>query len=142
MRPQENGVDLIRTSPFAWEDGVARMTDPQVSFVTPDYVVRLETEDRVRWFIADAKYTDGWNAVSSQTRELLFKYLYSVCPVKEAETIEGLWILYGWLRPDSAPIPATARKWAPRPGVDVHYEEMSPYVTDIGRLAATIASLV
>lgn len=142
MRPQENGVDLIRTSPFAWEDGVARMTDPQVSFVTPDYVVRLETEDRVRWFIADAKYTEGWNAVSSQTRELLFKYLYSVCPVKEAETIEGLWILYGWLRPDSAPIPATARKWAPRPGVDVHYEEMSPYVTDIGRLAATIASLV
>lgn len=142
MRPQENGVDLIRTSPFAWEDGVARMTDPQVSFVTPDYVVRLETEDRVRWFIADAKYTDGWNAVSSQTRELLFKYLYSVCPVKEAETIEGLWILYGWLRADSSPIPATARKWAPRPGVDVHYEEMSPYVTDIGRLAATIASLV
>lgn len=142
MRSLENGVDLVRTSPFTWEDGVARMTDPQVSFVTPDYVVRLETEDRVRWFIADAKYTEGWNAVSSQTRELLFKYLYSVCPVKEAETIEGLWILYGWLRPDSAPIPATARKWAPRPGVDVHYEEMSPYVTDIGRLAATIASLV
>lgn len=141
MRSLENGVDLVRTSPFTWEDGVARMTDPQVSFVTPDYVVRLETEDRVRWFIADAKYTEGWNAVSSQTRELLFKYLYSVCPVKEAETIEGLWILYGWLRPDSTPIPATARKWAPRPGVDVHYEEMSPYVTDIGRLAATIASL-
>ena len=46
MRSQENGVDLIRTSPFAWEDGVARMTDPQVSFVTPDYVVRLETEVR------------------------------------------------------------------------------------------------
>ena len=142
MRSLENGVDLVRTSPFTWEDGVARMTDPQVSFVTPDYVVRLETEDRVRWFIADAKYTEGWNAVSSQTRELLFKYLYSVCPVKEADTIEGLWILYGWLRADSSPIPATARKWAPRPGVDVHYEEMSPYVTDIGRLAATIASLV
>lgn len=140
MRPQENGMDLIRTSPFTWEDGVARMTDPNKSFVTPDYVVRLETEDRVRWFIADAKYTDGWNAVSSQTRELLFKYLYSVCPIKGTETLEGLWILYGWLKPDSAPVPATARKWATKPGIDVHYEEVSPSVTDIGRLAATVAS--
>lgn len=95
----------------------------------------------MRWFIADAKYTDGWNAVQTQTRELLFKYLYSVCPVNDDETLEGLWILYGWLKPESEPMPVTARKWAAKPGVDVHYEEVSPMVTDVGRLAATVASL-
>lgn len=122
-----NGVDLVRTTPLSWDGEHVKRVDNAKSFITPDFVVRFEKAGRVVWTVADAKYTDGWNAVESCTRELLFKYLFGVSPVKGGEKLGDLWLFYAWAneRDSRGVVPENARSWAEN-GTDVRYALISP----------------
>lgn len=137
----ENGLDLVRTSALSFDGESVRMTDEAVSFVTPDFVLRIESGCRVHWLVADAKYMDGWNALAGYTRELLFKYVFGVCPLKEGEKIESLHILYPRSGRSGGPLPAGARTWPVRAGFDIRYELTPPAGDSVGMLAAAAARL-
>lgn len=137
----ENGLDLVRTSALSFDGESVRMTDEAVSFVTPDFVLRIESGGRVHWLVADAKYMDGWNALAGFTRELLFKYVFGVCPLKEGEKIESLHILYPRSGRSGGPLPAGARTWPVRAGFDIRYELTPPAGDSVGMLAAAAARL-
>lgn len=135
---RHNGIDLVRTSPFTWYTGSLELADESKAFFTPDYVLRVEDDKKhVRWFIADAKYADGWKVADQMTRDLIFKYLFAVKPVHACETVEGLWIFYGWTKNSVArgPVPEQVDSWGVGHGPDMHYELVQPMQSAINRLA-------
>ena len=138
-----NGVDLVRTSPFTWHRGSLELADESKAFFTPDFVLRVEDDKkRVRWFIADAKYADGWKVADQMTQDLIFKYLFAVRPVKPKETVEGLWIFYGWAKDTVArgPVPDKVDSWGVGHGAAMHYEPVQPMRSALNRLVTEALS--
>ncbi len=136
-----NGIDLVRTSPFTWRTGSLELTDESQAFFTPDYVLRVEDDkNRVRWFIADAKYADGWKVADQMTQDLIFKYLFAVRPVHADETVEGLWIFYGWAKDtvSRGPVPEKVDSWGVGNGPDMHYEPVQPMRLAVNRLVMEV----
>ena len=136
---RQNGIDLVRTSPFTWYAGSLDFSDESKAYFTPDYLVRIEDEKKhVRWFIADAKYSDGWKVADEMTQELVFKYLFAIRPVHANETVEGLWIFYGWTKEtdERRAMPVKVDSWSVEHGPSMYYEPVQPMRSAVNRLAA------
>ena len=62
---------------------------------TPDYMIKVEYENKTNYIIMDAKFSTPDNIKKYQMQELIFKYLFSISTVNEEDNILGLYIICG-----------------------------------------------
>ena len=86
-----NGLYLFRnTSSSAKKDNNNRGKT-----YTPDYILKIENNDKANYIIIDAKFSTPDNIRSYQLQELVYKYLFSISTLNEKDQIKGLYILCG-----------------------------------------------
>ena len=87
-----NGISLFRnTSTNAQQD--VRKKGGYI--YTPDYLIKIEKNGITNYIILDAKFSTTENIRIHQLQELVYKYLFSISPLYENESISGLYILCG-----------------------------------------------
>ena len=98
----ENNVNVVRTSSLSLDieaPGTLNSNLSQTPYYTPDFLVciRRIVNDlpEERWFVADAKYSERRTVVKNYTVPLMFRYLFSMSPLKPAHAFEGLWLFNG-----------------------------------------------
>ncbi len=62
---------------------------------SPDYIIKIEQADRTQYIIMDAKFSSPDNIRLHQLQELVYKYLFSLSPLNNKDSIIGLYILCG-----------------------------------------------
>lgn len=62
---------------------------------TPDYLIKIEYDDKSDYIILDAKFSTPENVRTHQLQELVYKYLFSVSPLNSQDCILGMYILCG-----------------------------------------------
>ena len=66
-----------------------------VTITLPDYLIKMEDDSSARYLILDAKFSDLACVRRHHVRDLAFKYLFSISPVRPVDTVVGLCIIYG-----------------------------------------------
>ena len=99
----ENGIGLARTT--AWSiaqgpDAQDALRPSERPFYTPDFVVKVEApgrsaQDAASYLVADAKFSRMQSVIAQQTMSLVFRYLFSIRPIRPEDRHAGLWILCG-----------------------------------------------
>ena len=64
-------------------------------YYTPDYIIKIEHDNRINYYILDAKHSKSSNIKKFQLPNLVFKYLFSVSPTSNNAELKGLFILCG-----------------------------------------------
>lgn len=62
---------------------------------TPDYIIKFKSGQNARYFILDAKFSTPANIRDYQLQTLVYKYLFSISPFSDDDTLEGLYIICG-----------------------------------------------
>lgn len=96
----DNKIGLFRnTSVSISELSINTLFDDTESwkadYYTPDYVIKIETNNKIHNFIIDAKHTTINNVEKFQLPSLVYKYLFSISPMSDENMIAGLCILCG-----------------------------------------------
>lgn len=87
-----NGISLFRNTSTNAQQDVRK----KGGFIyTPDYLIKIETNGVANYIILDAKFSTTENIRIHQLQELVYKYLFSISPLNENESISGLYILCG-----------------------------------------------
>lgn len=86
----ENGIELYRNNSIKPD----RETQG-ASYYTPDYILKVESNNKSRYLILDAKFSNRDDVRAYCVEDLAFKYLFSLSPVSSSSSITGLCILYG-----------------------------------------------
>lgn len=64
-------------------------------YYVPDYLIKAVVDGKERYVICDAKYSRINKVRTKLIPELAYKYLFSISPVEENVSIEGMNIFYG-----------------------------------------------
>ena len=62
---------------------------------TPDYLLKCESDGEARYLIIDAKHSTPDNIRQNQLAKMVCKYLFSITPLNQNDTIEGLYLFCG-----------------------------------------------
>ncbi len=99
--PSENALSLVRATGYALLNHEVSYND-RTNYYTPDFLIKLENASGTTYYIVDAKYSVPESIIRYQVPELVYKYLFGIRATQPNETIEGLWLLCGKLRSNSA----------------------------------------
>lgn len=96
----ENDLGLARVCEWSISQSDSdpnRMKRSDRPFYTPDFVFRVRPKDAAGavYLIADAKYSRMERVLLTQTDSLVFRYLFSVRPMRPGDRAAGLWLLCG-----------------------------------------------
>lgn len=93
----ENGIGLIRTTSFnfASPEKPTEASRPQHAYYTPDFLLKIETQGRSFYVIADAKLSSAATILHKRLGELVFKYAFSIAPIRAEDTLAGLHFFCG-----------------------------------------------
>lgn len=98
----ENGIGLYRNTSIAfpkdWQ--IDKLLNEefgirQGSYYCPDYVIKIQKQDRVDYIIMDAKFSRLDQVKSVYLPCLAYKYLFSLSPLGQADHILGLCLVNG-----------------------------------------------
>ena len=64
-------------------------------YYTPDFIIKISKDGRSQYVILDAKFSLLQNVRKYHIKDLAFKYLFSISPIDETDSISGIVILYG-----------------------------------------------
>ncbi len=97
-----SGIGLYRNNAISFPDVDAgsimqRRTQANNPMYTPDFLLKYETEGvtGAKYLISDAKFSTVKNVRTHQVAKLAYKYLFSISPISNADTIIGLCIFNG-----------------------------------------------
>ena len=90
-----NGIGLIRNNSIPVLKGDSDDNWLGSHYYSPDYLIKMEDDSSARYLILDAEYSDLACVRRHHVRDLAFKYLFSISPVRPADTVVGLCIIYG-----------------------------------------------
>ena len=90
-----NGIGLIRNNSIPVLKGDSDDNRLGSHYYSPDYLIKMEDDSSARYLILDAKFSDLACVRRHHVRDLAFKYLFSISPVRPADTVVGLCIIYG-----------------------------------------------
>ena len=90
-----NGIGLIRNNSIPVLKGDSDDNWLGSHYYSPDYLIKMEDDSSARYLILDAKFSDLACVRRHHVRDLAFKYLFSISPVRPADTVVGLCIIYG-----------------------------------------------
>lgn len=65
------------------------------NYYVPDFIIKLQKDNIEKYYIIDSKHSSSNNVKRYQLPYLVYKYLYSLNPVKHSAQISGLCILCG-----------------------------------------------
>lgn len=91
----KNGIDLIRNNSLSGLHGEKNENWSGGHYYSPDYLIKVEDGAGARYLILDAKFSNLECVRRYHIRELAFKYLFSMSPIRSADSVVGLCILYG-----------------------------------------------
>ena len=94
-----NGIGLMRNNSISLADDDLDSLSSGASYYSPDYIIKVEDETNTRYLILDAKFSSFVAVKRTYVRNLAFKYLFSVSPIDDRDTIIGLCLLYGKCSP-------------------------------------------
>lgn len=93
---QENGMGLYRntTIPFPKE---SNSSNAKGTYYTPDFLIKSENtfSNSTKYIFIDAKFSTVESVRKYQVAELVYKYLFSISPIKSADKIIALLIING-----------------------------------------------
>ena len=84
-----NRIGLYRNTTIQFDGSFGN-----VSYYTPDYVIKRIVDGKSKYDIIDAKFRNR-NRTIGTFPELSYKYLFSISTMKDSDQIEGLYIIYG-----------------------------------------------
>lgn len=87
-----NGIGLYRNNSIP-ADGDT--TKEGARYYTPDFLIKFDEEDTSKYLIIDAKFSKFGNVRVPIVKNLAFKYLFSLSPIKNNHMIAGMGIIYG-----------------------------------------------
>lgn len=90
-----NGIGLIRNNSIPVLNGDSDNNQLGGHYYSPDYLIKMEDDLSARYLILDAKFSDLACVRRHHVRDLAFKYLFSISPVRPTDTVVGLCIVYG-----------------------------------------------
>ncbi len=90
-----NGIALIRNNSIPIANGDSGDSRSGGHYYSPDYLIKVENDSSSRYLILDAKFSDLLRVKRYHVRDLAFKYLFSVSPIRSTDTVVGLCIIYG-----------------------------------------------
>lgn len=90
-----NGIGLIRNNsiPVFTRDNDDNRAGGH--YYSPDYLIKVEDDFSTRYLILDAKFSDFVCVRRHHVKDLAFKYLFSMSPIRPTESIAGLCLIYG-----------------------------------------------
>lgn len=90
-----NGIGLIRNNslPVFIRDKDDNRAGGH--YYSPDFLIKVEDGSSARYIILDAKFSDFVCVRRHHVKDLAFKYLFSISPVRSADIVAGLCIAYG-----------------------------------------------
>lgn len=62
---------------------------------TPDFMLKLKSDTNEHYFMLDAKYSNVKVIREYQLTDLVYKYLFSISPLEENSSVDGLYLLCG-----------------------------------------------
>lgn len=95
-----NGIGLYRNNSIPVYTGDEDDGRQGGHYYVPDFLIKSEEGGHTRYMILDAKFSDINNVKRHYIKDLAFKYLFSITPIKSNEHISGLCIIYGKCRPE------------------------------------------
>lgn len=97
------------------------------NYYQPDFVFRIQQGGVSRFVIVDGKFSSLYNVKQYYLMPLIYKYLFSLTPVKEGDVMSGLAVFYGKCSEDEEGESAHNKQISPiRP-----YTELFPFVEGI-----------
>ena len=90
-----NGIGLIRNNSIPALTGDGDDNRSGGHYYSPDYLIKMEDDSSARYLILDAKFSDLACVRRHHVRDLAFKYLFSISPVRPIDAMAGLCIIYG-----------------------------------------------
>ena len=90
-----NGIGLIRNNSIPALTGDGDDNRSGGHYYSPDYLIKMEDDSSVRYLILDAKFSDLACVRRHHVRDLAFKYLFSISPIRPIDAMAGLCIIYG-----------------------------------------------
>ncbi len=93
----ENDLGVVRATSYYSREEKELLWAPRsdLQFYTPDFLLALTVRDETYWFVVDAKYSRASDVVHYQGMDLVFKYLFGLRGITEANHVAGLWVLCG-----------------------------------------------
>lgn len=90
-----NGIGLIRNNsiPVFTRDNDDNRAGGH--YYSPDYLIKVEDDSSARYLILDAKFSDFVCVRRHHVKDLAFKYLFSMSPIRPTESVAGLCLIYG-----------------------------------------------
>lgn len=64
-------------------------------YYVPDYLIEIENDGTKKYMILDAKFSKLSTVKSYYLKDLAFKYLFSISPIRNEDTLCGMCIIYG-----------------------------------------------
>lgn len=90
-----NGIGLIRNNSIPIFTGDNDDNRDGGDYYSPDYIIKVEDASSARYLILDAKFSDFVCVRRHHVKDLAFKYLFSMSPIRPTESIAGLCLIYG-----------------------------------------------
>lgn len=86
-----NGIGLYRNNSIPVDDD----DDKGGHYYVPDYILKIDNKQTVKYLIIDAKFSDIIKIRRYYVKDLAFKYLFSISAVKNEDAVAGMCIIYG-----------------------------------------------
>lgn len=93
-----NGVGLCRNTSISYKnepDPYSERDAAQGNYYLPDFLLKIQKDGRTRYIVADAKFASLPNVKRYQLPALVYKYLFSISPMDQKDTLSGLCIFCG-----------------------------------------------
>lgn len=90
-----NGIGLMRNNSISLLEREDNWRPKGGHYYSPDYLIKVEDNSSARYLILDAKFSDYVQVRCHCVKDLAFKYLFSISPIRPTDSIVGLGLIYG-----------------------------------------------
>lgn len=94
-RSSVNGIGLYRNNSIPVGTGEDDDNRQGGYYYAPDYIIKVDNAGLSKYLIIDAKFSDIQTVRRYYVEKLAFKYLFSISPVQNTDSLAGICIIYG-----------------------------------------------
>jgi hypothetical protein len=84
-------IGLFRNNDIPFDD----LEKDRNPYYTPDYILKIEKNNDISYFILDAKYSTVNTIKKIYLSEIVYKYIFSISTVNSDDKIKGIYIING-----------------------------------------------
>lgn len=107
---QSNNINLLRNTAITMN----KSSESGNKYYLPDFILKVQTNDENRYFIADAKYSNQNNVKGLYFPELAYKYIFSLTSLGENDKIMGLCAINGKSDTESSKLTSIYTDYIPK----------------------------